>query len=170
MALASLPRSRREAHYGDRVVSCFSGRPASLLHLLDAAVAANPDGEAVVCGDDRWSWREVEARTAVIAGGLAERGIAAGDCVALLLGNRAEFILALFAILRLGAIAVPLSIRYQMPEIAFALDDCGAALLIHEAELAPRFRQQAKSLASARASWSEATPARCRTLRSIGRL
>ena len=136
--LASLPRSRREAHYGDRVVSCFSGRPASLLHLLDAAVAANPDGEAVVCGDDRWSWSEVEARTAVIAGGLAERGIAAGDRVALLLGNRAEFVLALFAILRLGAIAVPLSIRYQTPEIAFALDDCGAALLIHEADLAPR--------------------------------
>ena len=136
--LASLPRSRREAHYGDRVVSCFSGRPASLLQLLDAAVAARPDGEAVVCGDDRWSWSEVEARTAVIAGGLAERGIAAGDRVALLLGNRAEFVLALFAILRLGAIAVPLSIRYQTPEIAFALDDCGAALLIHEADLAPR--------------------------------
>jgi acyl-CoA synthetase (AMP-forming)/AMP-acid ligase II len=136
--LASLPRSRREAHYGDRVVSCFSGRPASLRNMLDAAVAANPHGEAVVCGDDRWSWREVDARTAVIAGGLAERGIAAGDRVALLLGNRAEFVLALYAILRLGAIAVPLSIRYQTPEIAFALNDCGAALLIHEADLAPR--------------------------------
>ena len=137
-ALASLPRSRREAHYGDRMVSCFVGRPGSLPGMLDAAIAANPDGEAIVCGDIRWTWSEVGARTAVIAGGLAERGIAAGDRVALLLGNRADFVLALFAVLRLGAIAVPLSIRYQTPEIAFALNDCGAALLIHEADLAAR--------------------------------
>jgi len=136
--LAALPRSRREAHYGDRVVSCFADRPASLLHMLEAAVVANPDGEAVVFGDARWSWKEADARAAVIAGALAARGVAAGDRVALLLGNRAEFVLSLYAILRLGAIAVPLSIRYQTPEIAFALNDCGAALLIHEADLAPR--------------------------------
>ncbi len=136
--LPSLPRSQREAHYGDRVVSCFARRPASLLHMLDAAVAANPTGEAVVCGGERWSWKEIDARIAVIAGALAERGVGAGDRVALLLGNRAEFVLSLYAILRLGAIAVPLSIRYQTPEIAFALNDCGAALLIHEADLAPR--------------------------------
>jgi long-chain acyl-CoA synthetase len=136
--LAALPRSRHEAHYGDRVVSCFADRPASLLHMLEAAVAANPDGEAVVCGDTRWTWKEVDARAAVIAGALAARGVAAGDRVALLLGNRAEFVLSLYAILRLGAIAVPLSIRYQTPEIAFALNDCAAALLIHEAGLTPR--------------------------------
>ena len=58
--------------------------------------------------------------------------------VALLVGNRAEFVVALFAVLRLGAIAVPLSTRYQNPEIAFALNDCGASLLVHEADLAPR--------------------------------
>jgi long-chain acyl-CoA synthetase len=136
--LASLPASQREAHYGDRVISCFTGRPASLPHMLAATVAANPDGEALVCGEQRRSWKDVDAQTAVIAGALAERGIAAGDRVALLVGNRAEFVLALFAILRLGAVAVPLSIRYQTPEIAFALNDCGAALLIHEADLAPR--------------------------------
>jgi len=136
--LAALPKSRHEAHYGDRVVSCFADRPASLLHMLEAAVAANPNGEAVVCGEVRWSWKEVDARVAVIAGALAARGVAAGERVALLLGNRAEFVLSLYAILRLGAIAVPLSIRYQTPEIAFALNDCGAALLIHEADLAPR--------------------------------
>lgn len=136
--LAALPRSRREAHYGNRVVSCFADRPASLLHMLNEAVAANPDGEAVVCDEARWSWKEVDARIAVVAGALAARGVAAGDRVALLLGNRAEFVLSLYAILRLGAIAVPLSIRYQTPEIAFALNDCGVALLIHEADLAAR--------------------------------
>jgi len=136
--LASLPGSRREAHYGDRVISCFTDRPANLCRMLDAPVAANPQGEALVCGNDRLSWKDIDVQTAVIAGALAERGIAAGDRIALLVGNRKEFVLALFAILRLGAIAVPLSIRYQTPEIAFALNDCAAALLIHDADLTPR--------------------------------
>jgi long-chain acyl-CoA synthetase len=136
--LASSPKSRREAHYGNRVVSCFAERPATLPHMFAATIAAKADGEAVVCGERRWSWRQIEGEVATVAAALAARGIAAGDRVALLVGNRVEFVLALFAILRLGAIAVPLSTRYQTPELAFALNDCGASLLIHEADLAPR--------------------------------
>ena len=136
--LAASPKSRREAHYGDRVVSCFVERPASVPHMLEAAVAAKPDGEALVCGERRWSWRDVEREVAAAAIALAERGISQGDRVALLVSNRAEFVFALFAILRLGAIAVPLSTRYQTLEIAYALNDCGASLLIYEADLASR--------------------------------
>jgi long-chain acyl-CoA synthetase len=136
--LAASPKSRREAHYGNRVVPCFVDRPATVLHMFEATVAANPEGEALVCGERRWSWREVERDVALCAAALAERGIAQGDRVALLVGNRAEFVLALFAILRLGATAAPLSTRYQTPEIAFALNDCGVSLLIYEADLAPR--------------------------------
>ena len=136
--LAASPKSRREAHYGNRVVSCFAERPATVSDMFDATTAAKPDGEALVSGEQRWTWREVESEVAACAAALAERGIAAGDRVALLVGNRAEFVVALFAVLRLGAIAVPLSTRYQTPEIAFALSDCGASLLIHDADLAPR--------------------------------
>ena len=120
------------------VVSGFAERPATVSDMFDATTAAKPDGEALVCGEQRWTWREVERRWRRCAAALAERGIAAGDRVALLVGNRAEFVVALFAVLRLGAIAVPLSTRYQNPEIAFALSDCGASLLIHDADLAPR--------------------------------
>jgi acyl-CoA synthetase (AMP-forming)/AMP-acid ligase II len=136
--LATSPKRRREAHYGNRVVSCFADRPATVSDMFEATTAVKPDGEALVCGEQRWSWRKVESEMAVCAAALAERGIAAGDRVALLVGNRAEFVVALFAVLRLGAIAVPLSTRYQNPEIAFALNDCGASLLVHEADLAPR--------------------------------
>ena len=127
--LAASPKSRREAHYGNRVVSCFADRPATVSDMFDATTAAKPDGEALICGEQRWSWRKVESEVAACAAALAERGIAAGDRVALLVGNRTEFVVALFAVLRLGAIAVPLSTRYQNPEIAFALNDCGASLL-----------------------------------------
>ncbi|MDB5885465.1 MAG: O-succinylbenzoic acid--CoA ligase [Polaromonas sp.] len=130
------PPRQLEAHYGDRVVSCFADRPRSLHALLDEAVARNAEADALVCGDVRLPYREVLAQSSRIAAGLATRGVKAGDCVAMLLGNRVEFVTTLFAIARLGAIAVPLSTREQMPGLAYMLAHCAAVALVHEAELA----------------------------------
>src|SRR6202041_528105 len=55
-----------------------------------------------------------------------------------LLGNRIEFVLAMFAAAQLGAVTVLLSTRQQKPEISYALNDCGAVMIIHEASLAER--------------------------------
>jgi acyl-CoA synthetase (AMP-forming)/AMP-acid ligase II len=134
--------SRRERHYGDRIISCFAKRPETLPAMLSAACARAPAGEAIVCGPLRLTWREVEERTARIAAGLRARGIGEGDRIALWLGNRVEFVLAFFAAFRIGAVTVPLSTRYQTPESAYALGDCGAAMLIFEAELADRLPQK----------------------------
>ncbi len=134
----SIPAMRREARFGDRVVPAFCERPASLWAMISGAASRNPDGEALVCGTRRMSWREVVAQSAQIAAGLRKTGVGSGDRVALLLGNRIEFVLALFGAARLGAVTVLLSTRQQKPEIAYVLNDCGARLLIHEAALADR--------------------------------
>ncbi|QCI67870.1 class I adenylate-forming enzyme family protein [Phreatobacter stygius] len=129
---------RREAHFGDRVIACFAERPAGLFAMFVDAVDRNPTGEAVVCGEERLSYRTLDAKVATLAAALAGRGIGVGDRVALLVGNRSEFVTILLAVMRLGAIAVPMGIRLQTPEIAYVLEDCGARLLIHEADLTDR--------------------------------
>ncbi len=130
------PALRQEAHYGDRVVACFAERPRSVHALLDEALARNPDGDALVCGDARLTYRQLAEQSSRVAVGFAARGVKAGDRVALLLGNRIEFVVALFAAARLGAITVPISIREQTPGLAYMLDHCAAVLLLHEADLA----------------------------------
>lgn len=135
---ATGPSRRLEAHFGDRVVPCFEERPGSVHALLADAAARQPDGEALVCGETRLTWAEVLERSAAVAAGLSQLGVAAGDRIALLLGNRIEFVLTWFGAARLGAVFVPLGVRQQKPEIAFALKDCGARVLIYEAELAER--------------------------------
>jgi long-chain acyl-CoA synthetase len=130
------PETRDEAHYGDRVVRCFSERPASLMEMLYQAVQRNPDGEALVCGDQRMNYRQLSSVSEQLAAGLAKRGIGQGDRIALLLGNRIEFVLMLFAAARLGAITVPMSTREQAPGLAYMLEHCGAKLVVHEPELA----------------------------------
>ncbi|MDQ4059902.1 MAG: acyl--CoA ligase, partial [Pseudomonadota bacterium] len=106
--------------------------------LLTQAASRNPTGEALVCQGERLTWTEVLERSGQVAAGLARRGVQAADRVALLVGNRLKFVLAVFGAARLGAISVPLGIRQQTPEIAYALNDCGARLLICEADLVER--------------------------------
>jgi acyl-CoA synthetase (AMP-forming)/AMP-acid ligase II len=134
----SIPAMEFQARFGDRVVPVFCDRPRSIRAMVSDAASRNPDGEALVCGDVRMDWREVARKSACIAMGLRESGVRQGDRVALLLGNRIEFVLTLFAAAQLGAITVLLSTRQQKPEIAHALNDCGAVMIIHEAVLAER--------------------------------
>jgi long-chain acyl-CoA synthetase len=134
----SIPAMRLEARFGDRVVPVFCDRPKSIWAMVADAAARNPDGEALVCGDRRMTWREVALASACVAAGLRKMGLRRGDRVALLLGNRIEFVLAMFAAANLGVVTVLLGTRQQKPEIAYVLSDCGAKLLIHEATLADR--------------------------------
>src|SRR5712672_3971540 len=134
----SIPAMRLEARFDDRVVPAFCERPKSIWAMVSAAAAGNPDGEALVCGVRRMTWREVAQQSAQIAAGLRKMGLQSGDRVALLLGNRIEFALAMFGAAYLGAVTVILSTRQQKPEIAYVLADCGAKLLIHEATPADR--------------------------------
>ncbi|MDP4836131.1 MAG: acyl--CoA ligase [Burkholderiales bacterium] len=129
------PDSRVESHYGDRVVPCFVQRPHSLYALLQEATNLNPDGEAIVCGSHRLRYRDLYWQSTCFAMGLSKRGVVAGDRIALLLGNRHEFVVTLFAIARLGAIAVPISTREQAPGVAYMLAHCGASVVVHEPDL-----------------------------------
>jgi acyl-CoA synthetase (AMP-forming)/AMP-acid ligase II len=136
--LGRVPPMRWERHYGDRIVRCFVERPGNTYDLLREAVARNPNGEAVVCGRERLTYSDLEAVVARCAAGLWAAGIGKGDRVAMLLGNGIRFPVVLFAALRLGAIAVPLSVREQAPGIAYMLTHSGARLLVYDAGLAGR--------------------------------
>ena len=120
------------------MILCFAQRPVNVAQMLAAAVARNGTGEAVVCGDERFSWQQVDALATRLAGTLHGQGVVAGDRVALLLDNGVPFVLAVFACAKLGAIVVPLGVRSQTPELVHALNDCGAVLVIADAALAPR--------------------------------
>ena len=134
----SIPAMRHEARFADRVVPAFCERPKNIWEMVSNAASRNPAGEALVCGETRMTWAEVVQRSERIAAGFRKLGLARGDRVALLLGNRIEFPLLLFATAHQGLVTVLLGTRQQKPEIAYVLSDCGAKLLIHEASLAAR--------------------------------
>ncbi|MBC6715911.1 acyl--CoA ligase [Aurantimonas sp. DM33-3] len=141
------PALRQELHFGDRTLSAFADRPGDLDAMLAAAAAANPHGDAVICGSVRISHAHLRVIADQVAALLAAEGMSRGDRVGLLVGNRWEFVAALVGAVRAGIVVVPLSTRASPPELAYILDDCGAALTICEAELADRLPEGARRLA-----------------------
>ncbi|WP_244174576.1 beta-ketoacyl synthase N-terminal-like domain-containing protein, partial [Streptomyces murinus] len=86
-----------------------------------------------VCFQDRFrrlTYRELEERTARLAGHLVGLGVARGDRVAVLLGNRVETVESLLAIIRASGVGVPLDPGSSEEELARLLDDSGARVLI----------------------------------------
>ena len=78
---------------------------ATMIEAFRLTVADDPDRVAVRTKDDEVSltWGELDARADALAGGLAGLGVARGDTVALMLGNRPEFFVADLAAMTLGA-------------------------------------------------------------------
>ncbi len=136
--LGVVPVIRAERHYGDRVMRCFVVRPKSMPALLAAAVATNPGAEAIVCEEERLSYQGFDAIVNRWAAALAELGVKRGERVALLLGNGIAFPAVLFAVLRLGAIAVPISVREQAAPLAYILSNCRAMVLVYDEDLSER--------------------------------
>jgi O-succinylbenzoic acid--CoA ligase len=90
----------------------------------------SPDHIVIECGDDRWSFSELDARADAAAERLKTLGVKAGDRVAILAGNSAAFAQVVFAVARAGAVLVPLNLRLTRDEISWQLEDCGASLLV----------------------------------------
>lgn len=90
-------------------------------------------------GRTRLTYGELDVRTRRLAGHVARLGVARGERVAILLGNRVEAVESLLAVSRASGVGVPLDPAGSGAELTRLLDDCGARLLItDEARLARR--------------------------------
>ncbi len=110
--------------------------------ILEKALSLHADREAVVCGEHRFTYRAFARRTFALAAFLRSSGVGKGDCVAGLLPNRREFLEVYFAVAQIGAVLNPLNFRLSPRELAFILNDSGAATLI----AAGRFRDSVEQL------------------------
>lgn len=105
--------------------------------VWQAVADAMPDRVAIEDADGaQWSYRRFAAEAGAVAVHLAERGLGRGDTVAILLYNRAEFLITLFACLATGITPVPLNYRFRPHEVAALLDDSDASALVYPSSLA----------------------------------
>jgi acyl-CoA synthetase (AMP-forming)/AMP-acid ligase II len=123
-----------ETHWG-RSFRCYQPRPANLDAMFRKAAATAGEKLAVVDGAERITYAKLDGMVQRVAAGLLAHGLRPGERIAVLLGNRAEFVVSILAISRIGAIVVPVGTRLRRPEIEYICRHSGAAAIIHEAAL-----------------------------------
>jgi acyl-CoA synthetase (AMP-forming)/AMP-acid ligase II len=110
--------------------------------LLQRAAARYPDKVALIDGERRFTFRQLDAFSDRFAAALASIGVLQGDRVGILAPNCAEFVIAFYGIVKAGAVATTINSGYQEREIAHQLRDSAAEVLVvhdtlqHMADLA----------------------------------
>jgi long-chain acyl-CoA synthetase len=98
----------------------------NLASLLEASATTHPERDAVVLGDTRLTYAEVDGAANQVANLLVERGIEPGDKVALSCPNLPYFPIVYYGILKAGATVVPLNVLLKGREVAYHLGDSDA--------------------------------------------
>lgn len=128
-----------------------AARPDDLPSLLHWAAHQWPSRSLMrfPVTEESVSYAEFDERTGELAAGLRALGVRAGDRVAVMLGNRLAFPVAWLAIVKAGAVMVPVNVFYQVADAAYVLQNSGATVLITEAsnvDLVRRLRESCPSL------------------------
>ncbi|OKH73203.1 long-chain fatty acid--CoA ligase [Mycobacterium sp. SWH-M1] len=114
----------------------YLARRQNWANQLSRHALMQPQGTALRFLGATTTWADLDRRVTALAGALHQRGVGAGDRVLILMLNRPEFIEAMIAVNKLGAIAVPVNFRMTPPEIAFLVSDCSAEVVVTEPVLA----------------------------------
>lgn len=126
-----------QAEWPDFKGPAFKNRPKNIVELLQDTVAKHPDRVGFIDGDRRLTYSQFDRIVNRIAAGLEAHGIRRGDHVAALLGIQVEMALSFFAVMKLGAVLVPLNTRFKGEELAYEINDSDSKVLIVDEEFWP---------------------------------
>jgi acyl-CoA synthetase (AMP-forming)/AMP-acid ligase II len=110
----------------------------NLADLFEAVVDAVPEREAVVCGDRRLSYAQLDRRANRLAHHLQSAGVQRGNHVGLYLYNGVEYVEAMIACFKIRAVPINVNYRYVEAELRYLLEDADLVGLIHQREFCPR--------------------------------
>ncbi|MGH3434878.1 MAG: acyl-CoA synthetase [Sciscionella sp.] len=107
-----------------------SRRAVNIAELLTQTARRLPEAYAVISGDTRWTWRNLDRKVDALAQRLRQRGIGRGDCVLLHSPNHVEFVQVMFATWRVGAVLAPTNFRLTPADITGIAGVCHPSLMV----------------------------------------
>ncbi len=124
------PSERRRLLEGVNVSAAVEPPAVTLNDLFATQVKQTPDTLALVFGDERYTYQELDEQSDRLAGLLQLQGIGPDCLVAILLDRSADAIIAILSVLKAGGAYVPVDPEYPADRIEYILHDCQAGVLI----------------------------------------
>src|SRR6266404_4335244 len=121
------PRPQSVLQQGQTAASSHLIHRVNVGDFVTRSAERFPEREMICDGDRRWSYRDFDAWTNRVAQGLSALGLQKGDALALMSGNRAEFLSNYFACARLGLVCVPINLLWRQHELSHVLTDWQAS-------------------------------------------
>lgn len=119
-------------------MKAYKDRPQNMTETLRNSVERFPDKTALVHENERVTYKQLQEQVNRAAYQLKNQyGIAKGDRVAFLLMNGVPFVVGVYAVLQIGAIAVPLNTKLKSNELSFMLTNSGAKVIMSNREWWP---------------------------------
>jgi amino acid adenylation domain-containing protein len=113
-------------------------RDSTIHAVFEAEAARRPEAVALIAGERRMTYRELNERSEILASRLVEAGVEVGSKVTVCLERSPELIVALLGILKAGGAYVPLSPEYPQERLEWMLEDTQAPVLLTERSLVGR--------------------------------
>jgi len=121
-------------------------RQTALHSLITDRAIAIPDKTAITFGSQKTSYKLLNEQSNQFAAILIENGVCKGDKVALATDRSAEMMVALLAIMKAGAVYIPLDPQFPINRINYMLEDSKAAVLLTSKKYQNKFGSNAKEL------------------------
>jgi len=110
----------------------------NIADLAEHAIDAVPDRVALICGDEKLTYAQLEEKANRLAHYLIDQGVKKDDKVGLYCRNRIEIVIAMLAIVKAGAILVNVNYRYVEGELRYLFDNSDMVALVHERQHSDR--------------------------------
>jgi fatty-acyl-CoA synthase len=105
-------------------------RPRTVWAAFEESATRLPDKRAVVLGDDSFTYADLRGRAQATGRGLLALGVAPGARVAVWLPNSIEWLATMLGVGMIGAVLVPVNLRYRQEEAEYILSQSGAEVLL----------------------------------------
>jgi amino acid adenylation domain-containing protein len=106
-----------------------------LHELVWAQVERTPGAVAVMCGDARWSYRELRERAVAVAGSLRSLGVGPGALVGVFVERSAELVAAVLGVLQSGAAYVPMDPLFPRERLGWMIEDAAMPVIVTQTSL-----------------------------------
>lgn len=110
----------------------------NIADLFELVVDTVPERTAIVCGDKRLTYAELDKRANQLAHFMKSKGVEPGDHVGLHMYNHAEFIEAMVATFKIRAVPININYRYVSEELTYMFDNADLKLLFTQQDLLPQ--------------------------------
>jgi acyl-CoA synthetase (AMP-forming)/AMP-acid ligase II len=110
----------------------------NIADLFERVVDLEPEREALVCGDARRTYAQLDQRANRVANHLAAQGFGAGDHVGIYAYNSCEYVETMLGAYKLRAVPININYRYVEEELRYLFDNADLVAVAHHRRFAPR--------------------------------